>query len=340
MSASAQTATPLRPAGPFELLLYHRPEEQPFIEQMADAIERCAATNPRLQVKLHLACTETAARAVVSGVEAAYGFLPVPVFNAATKLRWLACPQAGPDPAFYHAALVDSDVVVTNVRGIYGDHISAHIMAYVLSFARALPTYQTQQREHLWQSGAQTRFLPDCTAVIIGLGGIGDAAARRCADFGMRVLAVDPRVSDKPAHVQGLVPPAQMLEVVGEADFVIVTAPETPHTRGLFDAGFFRAMRHEAFFINIGRGATVRLRDLDEALRAGTIAGAALDVFEVEPLPRDHPLWDAPNMLITPHSASDGPHLDERRIAVLVENCRRFGLGEPLRNVVDKSNWF
>lgn len=99
-------------------------------------------------------------------------------------------------------------------------------------------------------------------------------------------------------------------------------------------------MKDSAFFINIGRGATVRLDDLDRALRDGTFAGAALDVFETEPLPADHPLWDAPGMLITPHVAAAGPHLGERRYQVFAENCRRFAAGWPLVNRVDKANWF
>ena len=99
-------------------------------------------------------------------------------------------------------------------------------------------------------------------------------------------------------------------------------------------------MKPSAFFINIGRGATVRLDDLDRALRGGVIAAAALDVFETEPLPRCHPLWDAPGILITPHVAAAGPYTDERRWQVFVDNCRRFDDGQPLANLVDKANWF
>jgi phosphoglycerate dehydrogenase-like enzyme len=124
------------------------------------------------------------------------------------------------------------------------------------------------------------------------------------------------------------------------ADFVIVTIPHTPETEGLFDASKFALMKRSAYFINIGRGKTMKLDDLNRALRDGTIAGAGLDVYEIEPLPPDHPLWDAPNTILTPHAADRGPGLDERRQAILVENARRFVKGESLLNVVDKARWF
>src|SRR5712691_6435243 len=124
------------------------------------------------------------------------------------------------------------------------------------------------------------------------------------------------------------------------ADFVILTVPHTPATEAFMNRARFRLMKRTAFFINIGRGRPTRLDDLVDALSAGEIAGAGLDVFEQEPLPTDHPLWTMPGVLITPHTAGFGPHLDERRFAVLLDNCRRFAAGQPLRNVVDKANWF
>jgi phosphoglycerate dehydrogenase-like enzyme len=124
------------------------------------------------------------------------------------------------------------------------------------------------------------------------------------------------------------------------ADFVILTVPHTPETEGFMHRARFQRMKRSAFFINIGRGLTTRLDDLVAALQAGEIAGAALDVFEQEPLPADHPLWTLPNVLLTPHTAGFGPYLDERRFEILLDNCRRFLAGQPLRNVVDKASWF
>jgi phosphoglycerate dehydrogenase-like enzyme len=291
-------------------------------------------------VEVVLASTRAEADAHIAGVDAAFGNLPPDLFARGKRLRWIQCPQAGPDPSFYHPALVASDVVVTNVRGIFNDHISAHILAMVLAFARGLPRYWAQQTRRDWTTGAPTFYLPECTAVILGAGGIGAETARLCAAFQMRVIAVDPRVESPPPGVAELVRPDRMNDAVARSDFVIVTVPETPATRGMFDSAFFARMKRGAVFINIGRGATVKLADLDAALRSGHLTGAGLDVFEREPLPADHPLWDAPGMLITPHVAAAGPYLDDRRAEVFLDNCRRFHDGRPLRNVVDKANWF
>ena len=134
--------------------------------------------------------------------------------------------------------------------------------------------------------------------------------------------------------------PEHLDELLPRADFVILTVPHTPETEGFMHTERFGRMKRTAFFINIGRGMTTRLDDLVEALRSGRIAGAALDVFEQEPLPPDHPLWEAPNVLLTPHVAGYGPYLDDRRREIVVDNARRFVADEPLRNVVDKAHWF
>ncbi len=291
-------------------------------------------------MEIHVANDTAEAAPVIDKVDAAYGKIEADIFTRAGDLRWLQSPHAGPDPTFYHQALIDSDVIVTNMRGIFSDHISAHILAFLLTFARGMHTYREQQAQGLWKSGAPTVHLPDATVVMVGVGGIGAETARICAAFGMTVIGIDPRVTDAPPGVGRLVSPDQLGSVLPEADFVVVTAPETPQTRGLFDAGKFALMKATAFFINIGRGATVVLDDLDTALRDGSIAGAALDVFQVEPLPTEHPLWTAPSMLITPHVATVGPYLNDRRTKVFLDNCLRFDRGETLANVVDKRNWF
>jgi phosphoglycerate dehydrogenase-like enzyme len=156
----------------------------------------------------------------------------------------------------------------------------------------------------------------------------------------MKVLGVDARRTDRPPGVAELHPSDALDALLPRADFVILTVPHTPATEGFMNRARFQKMKRTAFFINIGRGKTTRLDDLVAALRAGEIAGAGLDVFEQEPLPADHPLWTMPGVLITPHTAGFGPHLDERRFEILLDNCRRFTAGQPLRNVVDKSAWF
>jgi phosphoglycerate dehydrogenase-like enzyme len=156
----------------------------------------------------------------------------------------------------------------------------------------------------------------------------------------MRVIGVDERRAAPPPGVAELHRAAALDELLPRADFVILTVPHTPETEGFMNRARFQRMKKGAFFINIGRGMTTRLDDLVATLEAGEIAGAALDVFEQEPLPADHKLWTMPGVLITPHTAGHGPYLDERRFDVLSDNCRRFLAGGELRNIVDKSRWF
>jgi phosphoglycerate dehydrogenase-like enzyme len=283
-----------------------------------------------------------AAMEAIVDADAAYGNIVPELFRRARKLRWIQAPAAAPPVGYYHQELIDSDVVVTNQREIYNDHIGAHIMAFVLAFARGLQRYIPQQLQRQWHPhglGA-TVYLPEATALIIGVGGIGGEASRLCAAFGMTVVGLDPRRPEAPPSMKELHLPDDLHRLLPQADFVIMTVPQTPQTRGMMAAREFRLMKKTAYLINIGRGGCVVLDDLVEALRAGEIAGAGLDVFQVEPLPSEHALWTMPGVLITPHVAGQGPHLPERRTELFIENCRRFNAGQPLLNVVDKANWF
>ena len=277
--------------------------------------------------------------------DAAFGTMTPAMIAAAPRLRWLQAPAAAPPAGYYCAELIAHPTAVTNFREIYNDHLSHHILGMVLAFAKNLHRYRDQQRQRVWEplraAAHQQIFLPDASAVIVGLGGVGTETARLCGALGMRVVAVDARRTERPPWVSELHPPEQLDAVLGSADFVILTIPHTPRTEGLFDAAKFRLMRNSAIFINVGRGMTTRLDDLNAALRSGQIGGAGLDVFELEPLPADHPLWDAPNTIITPHvAAAAGTHLEERRYAIVRDNLQRFAAGKPLRNLVDKAHWY
>ncbi len=291
-------------------------------------------------IEVNIARSVGEAMEMIGEADAAFGNIVPEVFEKQTKLRWIACPQAGPPSGYYHSDLISSEVTVTNTRDIYNDHISNHIMSYVLAFARGLHTYIRSQVKGEWKPGYEIVNLPDATAVVVGIGGIGGETARLCSEFGITVIGVDPRVEDPPKGVSEIVSPDDLDNALARADFVIVTVPETPQTQSLFTIEKFRRMRSTAHFINIGRGATVALDDLVTALEEGEIRGAALDVFEVEPLPLDHPLWKMPNVIITPHCAGAGPYLEDRRTELFMENCVRFSEGRELKNVVDKANWF
>jgi phosphoglycerate dehydrogenase-like enzyme len=277
----------------------------------------------------------------IADADAAYGTVPPALFERAARLRWIAAPLAGLGPEWFHPALVDSDVVVTNMAGIYNEHLAAHAIGFLLAFARRLDVYLPRQAARRWQRGADMVDLGRATVVVVGVGGSGAEAGRLAKELGLRVVGVDPRTPVTPDGFDELVRPAELDRCLGEADFVIVTTPETPATIGLFDAGRFAAMKPGARFINVGRGRVVVTDDLVEAVQSGHLAGAGLDVVDPEPLPEDHPLWTMPGVLLTPHVAIAGaPGWYERRTAILVENCRRFAAGRELINVVDKHNWF
>ena len=302
---------------------------------------RLAASLPELKVVV--AENHTHAAQVIAHADAAFGTIPPDLLSRATRLRWLQAPQAAPPAGYYYPELIAHPVAITNFREIYNDHIGAHVMAFVLAFARGLHHYIPQQLQREWKKlppDTGIVHLPEATALVVGVGGIGSEVARLAAAFGMRVIGVDERRRDAPPGVAELHRGDELDALLPQADFVILTVPHTPATEGFMNRARFQRMKRTAFFINIGRGMTTRLDDLVAALRAGEIAGAALDVFEQEPLPADHPLWTTPNVLITPHTAGYGPYLDDRRGEILLDNCRRFLADQPLRNVVDKAHWF
>ncbi len=301
---------------------------------------------------------QQAAREIADAV-AFFGKITPDILAAARQLRWVQAATASLEHYMF-PELVEHPCVLTNMRGLYGDVIADHVMGYVLCFARNLHIYLRQQQQHHWEpvGGEASRstfaagpcqvtpmdrahlHLSDCTLGVVGVGHIGAEVACRAGCFGMRTLGVDPRRTEPPPGMEALWPPEQLPRLLAESDFVVVAAPHTPQTQGWFTREVFRQMKPTAYFINIGRGAIVRLDDLVAALRAGELAGAALDVFEVEPLPPQHPLWDMPNVILTPHVAAASPHIARRHLETLLENIRRFVAGEELKNVVDKALWF
>ena len=286
--------------------------------------------------------TEEARREIVDA-DAAFGTLPAELLADAARLRWLQAPAAAPPAGYYYPELVRHPVAVTNFRGIFNDHVANHVMAFVLAFARGLHHYLPQQLRQEWKPMPENTgvvHLAEATALIIGAGGIGGEVARLCAAFGMRVIGVDARLAEQRVGDMAVHGPEALDQLLPEADFAIMTVPHTPQTEGMMHSGRFALMKRGAFLVNVGRGMTVKLDDLNQALRSGTIAGAGLDVYEIEPLPSDHPLWTAPNVLLTPHTAAIGPYLDERRLEIILDNAGRFARGEPLRNLVDKQVWF
>ncbi|MFJ2195709.1 D-2-hydroxyacid dehydrogenase [Streptomyces violaceusniger] len=281
--------------------------------------------------------------AALGRADAAYGTLTPELLGMAGNLRWLQAPQAGPPPGFYHPALVRHPVQVTNMRDTYTDHVATHTLALVLALARQLPHYVREQAAANWApdwSDGGVLPLGEARALVVGTGAVGAETGRLLAAFGTRVEGVDARITEAPPGFDRVLPADLLDRVLPQADIVILTVPHTPRTEGLMDAGRIALMKQGACLINVGRGPILRLDDLVTALDTGRLRGAALDVMEQEPLPADHPLWRHPRALLTPHVAGAGPHAAERRFEVLADNARRFATGQPLINVVDKSQWF
>jgi len=318
---------------PFKMAILPPEYQEEWPEKIREAV-------PGAEVEIFKTAEEAAT--YITDADCAFGFVPPELFSRARKLRWIQCNAASPSPSFWHEGLLESDVTVTNFRGIYNDHVAAHALAFVLALSRNLPEYARWQQRSEWGPLKATTYLPEAAVLIVGLGGIGAETARLCAAFGMTITGIDPRVKSPPPFVTAVHPPEALDDFLPQADFLILITPETPETIHMIDARRLNLMKPGSFLVNVGRGRCVVTEDLIEALTAKKIAGAALDVFEQEPLPADNPLWSMPNVLITPHIAAkpESYHVPERRTQILVENCERFELGKPLINVVDKSQRF
>ena len=295
----------------------------------------------------------------ISDADAFLGKLTPPMLQAAKQLRWVQSLTVSLEH-YVFPALVEHPCVMTNMRGLFSDVIADQVMGYVVCFARNLHLYIRNQVARKWEpcggEGNRVHFgagpgvvnaidrahlhLSEMTLGIIGFGFIGREIGRRAAAFNLRVRAVDPLPQDRPEFVESLEDLNALDDLLKKSDFVVIAAPHTPDTVKMFSRELFQKMKPESYLINIGRGAIVVLDDLVEALNQKWIAGAALDVFETEPLPANHPLWDFPNVILTPHVAGYSPRIAERHLNVLLENVRRFARGEPLMNVVNKAMWF
>ena len=249
------------------------------------------------------------------------------------NLRWIHTISAGVDHLLF-PELRESDAILTNASGVFNIPIAETVMAYILAVVKRLPEFWAHQREHRWEK-LPLRELRGLTVGIVGLGDIGAEVARLCRAFGMRVLGLRrrPAPSDLADEV---LPPDRLQDLLARSDFVVIAVPLTAETRGMIGRAELAAMKPDAWLVNISRGAIVDEEALIEALRAGRIGGACLDVFAEEPLPPESPLWDMPNVIITPHNSWSSPHIEEREIALFLENLRRYVAGEPLLNVVDK----
>jgi phosphoglycerate dehydrogenase-like enzyme len=286
--------------------------------------------------------------AAVRGAEIYVGFgVPEPIFQAATagpdaRLRWAHTGSAGVGGSL-HAAMRDSDVVLTNSAGIYAEPMADTVLAMILHFARGIDVAVRAQAERLWNQApydaadAPLRELADSTLGIVGLGGIGRAVARRGAALGMKVIATRRRGTEGPEGVEVLSGDDALHRILPRSDYLVIAVPQTEATRAMIGARELALLPDGAVLVNVARGAVVDEPALIDALRRKTLRGAGLDVFAREPLPADSPLWGLPNVLVTPHVSGASHRFWRRQADLITENIRRYAAGEPLLNTVDKN---
>ncbi len=268
----------------------------------------------------------------------------------APKLRWVHSATSGVERALTPTALARG-IVVTNARGVFSRPIAEHVVLMILALSRRLPQLLELQRERTWQP-LEGRELRDLTVGIVGYGSLGRAVASLLGAFGARVIATKrrPDVPDEPAtdaedgfpfeaRLDRVLGPSvdDLHALLGESDVVVLAAPLTAETENMIGDAALAAMRPDAWLINVARGRLVDEGALVRALREGRIGGAALDVFREEPLGPASPMWDVPNLVITPHTAWSSARVLDRSVDLFCDNLRRFRAGEPLRNVVDPS---
>jgi len=302
-------------------------------------LEKLAASAPNVTIVTGLSQKEALARAEEAhGIDARYA--TADFIKKATNLRWVQSSTAGVDRYLKNKPLMENDkVLLSNSRGVHGPAIADHAMAMLLSLTRNMNYYAKNQKEGKWirdEGDTRSIALKGRTMLVVGLGGIGSEIAQRANGFGMNVIGTRRSDSPSPDYITKVGKPKDLLAMLPEADVVALAVPLTDETRDMLNDEAFAAMKKGSYLINIARGEVVNTEAMLKALKSGKLAGACLDVTAPEPLPKGHELWKQANVIITPHVSSRSEVTDERRSALLLENLRRFGAGEPILNVVDK----
>lgn len=272
----------------------------------------------------------------IRDADALIGEIDEEIFEHAGQLRWVQSLSSGVDSMLF-PAFVESDVTLTSEKGLVGPHLADHAFGLLLSLTRSLAWAARQRRwDNRLPMRRASRELTRMTAGIIGFGGTGSAVALRANAFGMRSLAVDPDVTERPGYVEAIDPPERLQEMAKNSDVLFVCCPLTAATYHLVDETVFDAMRVNSYIINVTRGPIIDPDALLAALESNKIAGAGLDVTEPEPLPDDHPLWDFDNVIISPHTAGASQHRIGRVQRRVIQNIGRLARNEPLEGIIDK----
>lgn len=296
--------------------------------------ETLASLAPEAQV------TYTTGEAVtqeqVAQAEIILGNLPIPLLAGANKLKWLQLNNAGSDN-YAAPGVLPEGVILTNASGAYGLAISECMLAGILNLIKRLDQYQRNQEAHLWRNEGEVSSIEGSSTLVVGFGDIGSSFAQRMHALGSTVIGIRRNVTDKPDYLSALYQLDALDRLLPLADFVALSLPNSPQTQKVMGAKQFAQMKNSAILVNVGRGSAVDTDALVDALREGQIGGAVLDVVHEEPLPSDHPLWDAPHLVLTPHVTGNYnlPETLRRVVNIALRNLAAYRNGQPMENVVD-----
>ena len=267
-----------------------------------------------------------------------WGFINIDEYlPSAPRLRWIHALSVGVEKLL-SPAIAASPIQLTNVRGIHGIPMSEHVFGMMLAFSRSIAGFARQQQDAIWKRLSLTE-LYNKTLCIVGLGSIGREIAKRAKAFNMRIVATKRTLTEE-LFVDELCTPDELDRLLGESDYVVLTVPETPDTVGLFSYERICRMKESAVLINVARGSVVSEAGLIKALTEKKIAGAALDVFEAEPLLESSPLWKMDNVLITPHCAAVSPLYLDRAMQCFCENLALYMNNKTMRNIIGKERGY
>lgn len=257
---------------------------------------------------------------------------------AADRLQWLHIAAAGVDPVIFDE-LAASEVVLTNARGIFDQPIAEYVLAMILAQAKQLHRTRELQRARRWQH-RETLSIAGQQVLVVGTGGIGRAIARILTAVGMEVRGAGRRTATDDPDFGEVVSSADLERHVGDVDHLVMIAPLTPQTTGMINASVLAALQPGAHLINVGRGPSVDEDAVLHAIRSGQLGAASLDVFCTEPLPDDHPFWERPEVVISPHMSGDTIGWHQRLVDQFVRNAQRWLDGQELINIVDKQRGY
>ena len=278
---------------------------------------------------------------MIQDADVILGNVPADMIKGTTRLKWLQLASAGTD-GYTADGVLPKGAILTNATGAYGLAISEHMLGALLTVMKKFHLYAEDQKNHVWSDHGHVISIMDSKTLVVGCGDIGSEFAKRMHALGSSVIGIRRTKADKPEYLEALYQMDKLYDCLKDADIVATSLPGTKETYKVFNKEAFAAMKQGAYFINVGRGNAVDSDALADALNSGHLAGASIDVTDPEPLPKDHPLWDAKNLLITPHvSGFDHlPETFEKIIRITARNLDNFENGRVLENEVDFSTGY